>query len=172
MVSVPRLDAEQRLAWPGRLPTDLASLPGLMERLHFGVIRRVTLGQVRPRASSVGVSCDLFGRFPVLVFERAGDEVAAGRAVRRYCLRPGPMTRRVPDGGTFELGLSDRGGETQAWVRVTGFPSLPLSCPPPVPTIYADFHAHVSYAYLRVLRARLAGQVLLHDPDEHLDADR
>jgi hypothetical protein len=172
MVSVPRLDAEQRLAWPGRLPADPASLPELMERLHFEVIRRVTLGQVRPHASSAGVSCDLFGRLPVLVFDRAGDGVAPGRAVRHYRLRPGPLTRRVPDGGRFELGLSEHGGETHAWVRVAGFPSLMLSCPPPAPTIYADFHAHVSHAYLRVLRARLAGQVLLHDPDEHLDADR
>jgi hypothetical protein len=172
MVSVPRLDAEQRLAWPGRLPTQLESLPALMERLHFEVIRRVTLGRVRPHASSAGVSCDLFGRLPVLVFHRDGDVVAPGRVVRRYRLRPGPLTRRVPDGGSFELGLTERDGETHAWVRVARFPSLMLSCPPPAPTIYADFHAHVSHAYLRVLRANLAGQVLLHDLDKHLDADR
>jgi hypothetical protein len=155
-VTVPRLSSEQRLTWPGDLPADPAGLPDLMERLHFAVVERQALGLVRPLRTTAGVSLDLLGRWSLMRFERAGDAVGPGRARRRYRLPPGPATRHVPIVGTFELGVEGAGGQTRAWVRVEDFPSVMLSCPPPAPTIYADFHAHVSHSYLRALRSALA----------------
>ena len=76
--------------------------------------------------------------------------------VRRYRLPPSLATRRAPGVATFELGVEQAGAETRAWVRVADFPSVMLSCPPPGPTLYPAFHAHVSNGYLRVLRSRLA----------------
>jgi hypothetical protein len=155
-VTVPCLSAEQRLTWPGDLPADLARLPDLMERLHFAVVGRHTLGLARPLGTRDAVSLDLLGRWPLMRFERAGDAVGPGRALRRYRLPPGLATRRVPIVGRFELGVEQAGGRTRAWVRASDFPGLLLSCPPPAPTIYSAFHAHVSNSYLRALRAALA----------------
>jgi hypothetical protein len=156
-VSVPCLNAEQRLSWSADLPLAPAALPELMERLHFEVIERQTLGLVRPHRGASAVSLDLLGRLTLMRFERDGDEVGPGRALRRYRLPPGPVTRRAPIVGRFELGLERREGRTRAWVRTADFPSLLLSCPPPAPALYARFHAHVSYGYLRALRGALAG---------------
>jgi hypothetical protein len=156
-VTVPCLNAEQRLAWPGDLPDDPAGLPGLMERLHFAVVERHTLGLVRPLRTTAGVSLDLLGRWSLMRFERAGDAVGPGRARRRYRLPPGLATRRAPIVGTFELGVEQADGRIRAWVRAADFPSLLLSCPPPAPTIYTGFHAHVSHSYLRALRSALTG---------------
>ncbi|HEY3108635.1 MAG TPA: hypothetical protein VGL23_07770 [Chloroflexota bacterium] len=155
-MAVPRLNAEQRLSWSADLPFGPAALPELMERLHFAVVERQTLGLVRPRRSATAVSLDLLGRWPLMRFERDGDEVGPGRALRRYRLPPSLVTRRAPVVGRFELGVERRRGRTRAWVRAADFPALLLSCPPPAPTIYAAFHAHVSHGYLRVLRSRLA----------------
>ena len=156
-MTVPCLNAEQRLAWPGSLPDDPAGLPGLMERLHFAVVERHTLGLARALLMTSGVSLDLLGRWPLMRFERAGDEVAPGRAVRRYRLPPGPLSRRAPAPALFELGAEQQDDRTRAWVRVADFPSVMLSCPPPAPAIYTGFHAHVSDSYLRALRSALAG---------------
>jgi hypothetical protein len=154
-VTVPCLNAEQRLAWPGDLSDDPTRLPGLMERLHFAIVERHALGLVRPLETPVGISLDLLGRWSLMRFERAGDAVGPDRALRRYRLPPGLATRRTPIVGTFELGVEQAGGQTHAWVRAADFPSLLLSCPPPAPTIYARFHAHVSYRYLWALRREL-----------------
>jgi hypothetical protein len=156
-MTVPCLNAEQRLSWSADLPVAPADLPALMERLHFAVVERQTLGLVRPLGSAAAVSRDLLGRWPLMRFERDGDEVGPGRALRRYRLPPSLVTRRVPIVGRFELGVERRGARTHAWVRAADFPSLLLSCPPPGPTIYAAFHAHVSHSYLRGLRGALAG---------------
>jgi len=156
-VSVPCLDAEQRLSWSADLPVAPAALPELMERLHFAVVERHTLGLVRPLRTTTAVSLDLLGRWPLMRFERDGDEVGPDRALRRYRLPPSLVTRHAPIVGRFELGVDRRGARTRAWVRVADFPSLLLSCPPPAPTIYAGFHAHVSHGYLRALRRALAG---------------
>jgi hypothetical protein len=156
-VSVPCLDAEQRLAWPGALSAAPAVLPELMERLHFAVVERYTLGLARARRTTAGVSLELLGRWPAMRFERAGDDVEPGRALRRYRLPASLVTRRAPV-GRFELGVEQQGGQIRAWVRVADFPGLLLSCPPPAPTVYAAFHAHVSERYLRALRARLTGR--------------
>jgi hypothetical protein len=86
-VSVPCLDAEQRLAWSGALPVAPAALPELIERLHFAVVERYAFGLVRPLRTTAGVSLDLLGRWPAMRFERAGDEVGPGRAPRRYRAR-------------------------------------------------------------------------------------
>ena len=155
-MSVPCLTAEQRLRWSGRPTGDPAALPDLMERLHFAVVERYTLGLVAALRTSARVSLDLFGRWPVMLFEREGDRVGPDGAVRRYRLAPSAVTRRVAEAGTFELGLAVEGAQTRAWVRVRDFPSLALSCPPPAPALYQDFHAHVSHAYLRALRGTLA----------------
>jgi hypothetical protein len=156
-VSVPTLDAEQRISWPGRWPTDRADLPDLMERLHFAVVDSHTLGLVWSTISPEGVSLDLLGRWSIMRFERLGDEVGPSRVVRRYRLPPSPVTRRARVDGRFELGIEPAGDGTSAWVRVADFPSLLLSCPPPGPTIYPAFHASVSKRYLLVLRSALAG---------------
>jgi hypothetical protein len=156
-VSVPCLNAEQRLSWSADLPLEATALPELMERLHFAVVERHTLGLVRPLRTSAAVSLDLLGRWPLMRFERAGDAVGPGRALRRYRLPSSLVTRRTPIVGAFELGVEQAGGQTRAWVRTADFPSLLLSCPPPAPAIYARFHAHVSHSYLRALRRALAG---------------
>jgi hypothetical protein len=155
-VSVPCLDAEQSLTWAGPWPADPAGLPDLMERLHFAVVDHHTLGLVSSRRTAAGVSIDLLGRFSIMRFEPAGDAVEPGRAVRRYRLPPSLATRRAPGQATFELGAEQVGEQIRAWVQVANFPSVMLSCPPPGPTLYPAFHAHVSNAYLRVLRSRLA----------------
>ena len=157
LVAVPRLNAEQRLSWSADLPFGPAALPELMERLHFAVVDRHTLGLVRTLRTSGGVSLDLLGRWSIMRFEPIGDELSAERVLRRYRLPPSLATRRAPGVATFELGLAQVGAETRAWVRVAGFPSVMLSCPPPAPTLYPAFHAHVSHAYLRLLRHALAG---------------
>jgi hypothetical protein len=156
-VTIPRLTAQQQLDWPGRLPADATGLPALMERLHFATVDRHSGGLVRTRTTSSGVALALLGRWSIMGFDLIGDEVAPGRAIRRYNLPPGPATRRVPVPGIFELGVEERGDQVHSWLRVEDFPSVMLSLPPPAPTIYPAFHAHVSNRYLRALRTALAG---------------
>lgn len=156
-MSVPCLNAEQRLSWSAGLPIPPAELPDAMERLHFAVVAGQTLGLIRPRREAGAVSLDLPPGWSVMRFERDGDEVGPDRTVRRYRLPPGLAARRVGLIGRFELGVERRGGRTEAWVRAADFPSRLLACPPPVPTLYAAFHAHVSYGYLRALRRALGG---------------
>ena len=141
-------DAEQRLEWSGEWPAD--GLLDAMERLHWRTMVRWGAGGVRVRRDGGVATVALLEVLPLLRFEDAGDRVEPGLVERRWRIVGGAATREP--GGTFALGASRGDGRVAAWVRVEEMPSrfagLPL-----VGRLYAAYHALVSNAYLRALRA-------------------
>ena len=88
-----------------------------------------------------------------LSFDKPETTVTAGEAKRRWHIS-GWLTWPEPE-ARLELGVSVE--PNRAWVRVERFPSVFLTpgVPRAIRAVYRAYHAHVSYAYLRVLRAQL-----------------
>jgi hypothetical protein len=149
------LNAEQSIVLAQGLPDDLTldELPPLMERLHFAVVGRYGPG-IRVCRAPGRVVCALPGGAAGLVFEEALTRVDERTAKRRW--RVGGRLVRAGGAGMFELGAARE--PARAWVRVERFPSVFLTpwLPRPLRRAYATFHAHVSLAYLALLRAQLA----------------
>ena len=142
-------DAEQTLSWTGEVLSDAGQLDA-MERLYWRSVVRHGLGGAWIKRDGDRVAMALLGRVPLLVFERAGDRVQAGEIERTWRI-VGGATARGP-GGTFRLGAAQNGERVRAWVRVEGLPSR-LAPLPLLGRLYAAYHATVSDAYLRALRA-------------------
>ena len=141
-------DSEQRLEWPGEWPT--GELLDALELLHWRTMARWALGGVRVRRDGGGVTVALLGRLPLLRFEREADRVEPDLLERRWRIAGGAATRGP--GGTFRIGAARGGGRVTTWVRVEGMPSR-LAPLPLLGRLYAAYHALVSNADLRALRA-------------------
>ena len=168
------LESEQVIEWVQDRAPPRADLPATMTELHFAAVARFTAGLVRSRVTSEDVACRVLGRLPVLTFAAAAVERGTGQVVCRWRITGGWFARRPradAGRGTLTLGVSWHPSEDtpaggvrcRAWARVDGFPSRFLSAgarplPPwrAVGAVYRTFHAHVVFAYLRALAARLA----------------